>query len=93
MAKETNRSLPRILRPAFGADTAETLEAGEDVVEHLFSVRRKLNRLANRVNNPPKNELPGAPAAIASEEIFEQDCFVSPVTRLGAREHGVNTVE
>jgi hypothetical protein len=72
---------------------AEALEAGEDVMEHLFSVRRELDSLAHRVDNPPKNELPGAPATIAREELFERNCFVLPVTRLGAREHGVDTVE
>jgi hypothetical protein len=79
--------------PAFGADTAEALEAGKDVMEHLFSVRRELNRLVYRVDILSMNELPGAPATIACEELFERDCFVSPVTRLGTREHGIDTVE
>jgi hypothetical protein len=62
--------LPKDAAPAFGTDTAEALEADKDVMEHLFSVRRELDGLSDRVNNPPKDEFASAPAAITREEFF-----------------------
>jgi hypothetical protein len=48
--------------------------------------------LPDRVNNPPKDELASAPAAISREELLEGHCFVPPVPRLGTRQDGVNAV-
>jgi hypothetical protein len=83
--KRDKPELPKNTAPAFGADTAEALEAGKDVVEQLFAVRRKLDGLSDRVDNPPKDEFASTPASIAREELFERNRFVSPVSWFGPR--------
>ena len=70
--------------PLLGADALGVGHFFEDVSECVLAVRRQLYGLPDRIDYPAEDELPGAPAAVALQELLEGDRLV-PVRFVGCR--------
>ena len=78
------------------ADTDAVL--GEKVIEEVgeerLAVRRQLERASDGVDDPPEDDFPGAPAAVALEGLLAGDGLVSVgLVRLGPGEHPIDAVQ
>ena len=79
--------------PLFGAHAPQGEQFSEDVVQSLLAVRRQLQGLAHGVDNPPEDELTGAPAAVARQKFLQGHGFVTFAAFHGLRQDLVDAVQ
>jgi hypothetical protein len=68
---------PKDALPLLGRDAGRCSERGEDLGEGQFSMGREFQGLAESVNDPTEDELPGGPATVPLQELLQRDSFVS----------------
>ena len=61
--------------PMLAADAAPSRQVGEDGVELLFAVGRKLEGLAEGVDDPAKKNLARLPQAVSFQKFLQGKCF------------------